>query len=705
MNDVVLFDNLPTACGRRFGIATLNVPNALNALSLDMVQALTPALRDWAQDSGVVGVVLQAAGDKAFCAGGDLHGLYQSMRLHGTGPNPYAHGFFAQEYALDQLIHNYPKPVLCWGHGIVMGGGVGLMAGASHRVVTGTSKLAMPEISIGLYPDVGGSWLLRRMPGRVGLFLALTGAPLNAADAIFCGLADVHIDVAQRANVMTALGAARWDDLPCDAGAQLSKLLAAHVTPIVAPSKVREHFDAINALVAGDDLLDMAQRLRTLDSGDAWLQAAGASFAKGSPTSAALAFEMWKRVHRMSLAEVFRLEYRASLGCCAHPDFAEGIRALLIDKDRNPRWTPGTLQQVTPEWVIEHFDTRAAAPHPLAVLNQTSSQLHKKAGLTSMTTPTTTKLKVAFIGLGNMGGPMAMNLHKAGHGVTGFDLSPEVCKRLGEEGAGLRIAASAEGAVRGVDVVISMLPASRHVEALYLGVNGHPGLLSHLPAGTLVIDCSTIAAASARKLAEAAAKARIACLDAPVSGGTGGALAGTLTFMVGGSTVDLECARPLLQTMGHNIFHAGDAGAGQTAKICNNMLLGILMLGTCEALALGMANGLDAKVLSEIMRLSSGGNWALEKYNPVPGVMETAPAAKGYAGGFGTDLMLKDLGLAQENAAAVQATAPLGGLARNLYAAHSLAGHGGLDFSSVLTGMRPATAQELDLPMKKAAKW
>ena len=288
-------------------------------------------------------------------------------------------------------------------------------------------------------------------------------------------------------------------------------------------------------------------------------------------------------------------------------------------------------------------------------------------------------MKIAFIGLGNMGGPMAMNLLKAGHEVSGFDLSEAACKKFAADG--LKIAASAVATLDGAEVVISMLPASQHVESLYLGDDG---LLARIAAGTLVIDSSTIAAASSRKVADAAAKRGIAVLDAPVSGGTGGAIAGTLTFMVGGSTQDLERARPLLEKMGINIFHAGDAGAGQTAKICNNMLLGILMIGTSEALALGVANGLDPKVLSEIMRRSSGGNWALEKYNPLPGVMENAPASKGYAGGFGTDLMLKDLGLAQENAAAVRASTPLGGMARNLYAAHSLAGHGALDFSSVL---------------------
>lgn len=288
-------------------------------------------------------------------------------------------------------------------------------------------------------------------------------------------------------------------------------------------------------------------------------------------------------------------------------------------------------------------------------------------------------MKIAFIGLGNMGGPMALNLRKAGHTLSAFDLSAEACKKFAAEG--LAVAASAADAVAGAEVVISMLPASAHVEGLYLGSDG---LLDKIAPGTLVIDSSTIAAATSRKLAEAGAKRGVAVIDAPVSGGTGGAIAGTLTFMVGGSEAELERARPVLEKMGANIFHAGAAGAGQTAKICNNMLLGILMIGTSEAIALGVANGLDPKVLSEIMRRSSGGNWALEKYNPLPGVMENVPASKGYAGGFGTDLMLKDLGLAQENAAAVRAATPLGGLARNLYAAHSLAGHGALDFSSVI---------------------
>ena len=288
-------------------------------------------------------------------------------------------------------------------------------------------------------------------------------------------------------------------------------------------------------------------------------------------------------------------------------------------------------------------------------------------------------MKIAFIGLGNMGGPMALNLLKAGHEIQAFDLSKPACDKLAADG--VAIAASATAAVQGAEAIITMLPASQHVEGLFLGAGD---LLAQLPAGTLIIDCSTIAAATSRKVAEAAQAKGVAFIDAPVSGGTGGAIAGTLTFMVGGDAADLERARPLLEKMGANIFHAGAVGAGQTAKICNNMLLGILMAGTSEAIALGVANGLDPKVLSEIMRRSSGGNWALEKYNPYPGVHENAPASKGYAGGFGTDLMLKDLGLSQENATAVKASTPLGGLARSLYAAHSLGGQGALDFSSVI---------------------
>ena len=291
---------------------------------------------------------------------------------------------------------------------------------------------------------------------------------------------------------------------------------------------------------------------------------------------------------------------------------------------------------------------------------------------------------ITFIGLGNMGGPMASNLVKAGHDVTVFDLSKEAVQTLVSEGA--KTADTAHEAAQGAECVITMLPAGQHVEAVYLGDDG---LLAKLPEGTLVIDSSTIAPETARGVAEEAKARNIPFLDAPVSGGVGGAKAGTLTFICGGAEDTFAKAKPILDAMGKNIFHAGPHGSGQVAKICNNMLLAILMAGTSEALALGVKNGLDPAVLSEIMKQSSGGNWALNVYNPWPGVMENAPASRNYEGGFLVNLMTKDLGLAFDNAVKNQASIPMGSLARNLFSIHAGQGNGTLDFSSIQRLYKP----------------
>jgi len=287
--------------------------------------------------------------------------------------------------------------------------------------------------------------------------------------------------------------------------------------------------------------------------------------------------------------------------------------------------------------------------------------------------------RIAFIGLGNMGGPMAVNLHKAGYTVCAFDLSTDAMEKA--RGHGLETATSAMAAIDGAQVVVSMLPASRHVEALYLG---EMGIMSKLAPGALVIDCSTIAPASAQKVAAAAQACGVSMIDAPVSGGVAGATAGTLTFIVGGESAALERARPVLQAMGKNIFHMGASGAGQVAKLCNNMALGVIMAVTGEAIALGVAHGLDPKTLSQMMAVSTSRSWATEVCNPWPGVLENAPASRGYSGGFSNDLMLKDMDLAVEAAMGVGATIPLGEVARNLYAMNRRAGRGGLDFSSVV---------------------
>lgn len=286
--------------------------------------------------------------------------------------------------------------------------------------------------------------------------------------------------------------------------------------------------------------------------------------------------------------------------------------------------------------------------------------------------------KIGFIGVGNMGGPMALNLVEAGHEVRVFDLSTELSSRVAEQG-GIQ-AASPQHAVEGAEFVISMLPAGHIMENLYIHKDA---LLKSIPNNALVIDCSTVAAENAVNLAKAAEEEGITVLDAPVSGGVGGAVAGTLTFIVGGDAGAFEKARPILLNMGKNVFHAGAAGAGQTAKICNNMLLAVQMIATAEALQLGVDNGLDPKVLSDIMLQSSGRNWTLELYNPWPGVMENVPASKNYEGGFQTQLMNKDLGLALQSALKSQSATPMGQLAKSLYALHGRKGWSGKDFSSI----------------------
>lgn len=286
---------------------------------------------------------------------------------------------------------------------------------------------------------------------------------------------------------------------------------------------------------------------------------------------------------------------------------------------------------------------------------------------------------IAFLGLGNMGGPMAANLAKAGHAVKAFDLSgPAVAKAVE---AGCAKAASGADAVRDADIVVTMLPAGKHVRAVYLNADG---VIAHASRGALFIDSSTIDVESARAVAKAAAEKGFAMLDAPVSGGVGGATAGTLTFMVGGEKEAFDRARPILEKMGKNIFHAGAAGNGQAAKIANNMLLGISMIATCEAFNLAEKLGLDAQTFFNISSTASGQCWSMTSYCPAPGPVPNAPSNRNYAPGFAAAMMLKDMRLAQEAAHAAKAATPLGAQAEALYALMEAAGKDNLDFSGVM---------------------
>ena len=291
--------------------------------------------------------------------------------------------------------------------------------------------------------------------------------------------------------------------------------------------------------------------------------------------------------------------------------------------------------------------------------------------------------KIGFIGLGNMGAPMMRNLLKAGHQVTAFDVVPQA--REAAATAGATAVDTAAAAVAGAEIVVSMLPAGEHVKGVMLGDGG---LFAAAPKGCLFIDSSTIDVASAREVATAAAAAGHLMVDAPVSGGVGGAEAGTLTFMVGGPDAAFAKAQPILEAMGKTIVHAGGAGNGQAAKICNNMLLGISMIGTCEAFALAEKLGLDGQKLFDIASKSSGQCWSMTSYCPVPGPVPTSPANRDYKAGFTAAMMLKDLKLAVDAAAKAGASVPLGGEAAQLYALFAGAGSAGVDFSGIIRMLR-----------------
>ena len=390
MNDIVLFEEIQCSGGMKLGVATLNTPKTLNGLSREMNKLLDDKLIQWAKDANIAVVILRGAGDKAFCAGGDLHHLYQSMLDHSGQPgtnNAYASAFFSEEYRLDYRIHTYPKPVLCWGDGIVMGGGMGLMAGASHRVVTETSRLAMPEITIGLFPDVGGTWMMNQLPGRLGLFLALTGAQFGALDAMFIGLADYFVPRGEWDKLLASMQAQTWEPESIEAvttrnarpgsvnDERLHRLLAAIAPPgQETTGPIRQHFDLIQQACRGHDLETIVANILNLSSHeDAWLQRAAKTLKAGSPGSARLSHELLRQGKHLSLASVFRMEYLAALACSAHGDFQEGIRALLIDKDKQPKWSPATLHEASEEWVQKFFaPLPQGMTHPLHDLGDTA---------------------------------------------------------------------------------------------------------------------------------------------------------------------------------------------------------------------------------------------------------------------------------------------------------------------------------------------
>ncbi|MBL4583643.1 MAG: enoyl-CoA hydratase/isomerase family protein [Pseudomonadales bacterium] len=368
MTDKIIIEqpNPPSGSGSGIGVITLNDPRTINALSLEMIRSLYSCLTAWQTDPQVAAVFIDSTSERGLCSGGNIRHIYDSMTAQDAHrPNPLALEFFSEEYKLDQLIHHYPKPIIVWGHGIVMGGGVGLMVGASHRVVTPDSTLAMPEINIGLFPDVGASWFLNRMPAGCGLFLGLTGASIQGMDALYAGLADYLLTGDTKANLLCQLKNNPWLPDSNTNNQSVTALLAE--LDISAEGKVgplEMHQSVIQNLMDNYDgiiplsiaLFDARISAENTDT-DRWWNSAIDNLKVGCPTTAHLVFEQLRRGRDRTLAEVFAMEIKMVMQCVAHPDFREGVRALLVDKDRAPKWQHQGIANVPSQWVDEHFES------------------------------------------------------------------------------------------------------------------------------------------------------------------------------------------------------------------------------------------------------------------------------------------------------------------------------------------------------------
>lgn len=352
------------ASGRRIGVARLNRPGQLNALNLAMCASMLETFRAWASDESVACVVLAGNGPKGFSAGGDVAEVIRRVRA--GGPDRFVHGdaFFEVEYQLDALIHRYPKPFVTWAHGVDMGGGVGLSVAGSERIVTEGLKLAMPEIHIGLFPDVGGGWFLDRVPDGGGVLLALTGAVIDEADALHAGLADHAVAHVRQPEFIERLAALDWRG---PVRAQRARLRAfctgfAAESPLLLPEgALRRHRDAVRRIGAAGSVEATLAALREAAAGEPWFARPLESLEKGSPTAARVTFEYLRRCRLLGLEQVLALDLVVAKQCQRHPDFPEGVRALLIDKSRDPRWSPATLAEVDDALVDGFFVSPEAA--------------------------------------------------------------------------------------------------------------------------------------------------------------------------------------------------------------------------------------------------------------------------------------------------------------------------------------------------------
>ncbi|KPP97340.1 enoyl-CoA hydratase/isomerase family protein [Marinobacter sp. HL-58] len=338
------------------GQITLDAPDNLNALSGSMIDEIQARLEQWQDASHICMVIFRGAGDRAFCAGGDIRELYGA--LTGTAGSAGAADYFTREYRLDYTIHRFPKPVITIAHGAVMGGGVGILSASRYRLVTPDIRLAMPEITIGLFPDVGASWFLNRLPGRLGLFMGLTGARLNTSDTLRVGLADMAVLPEQAESLVARLQEERWTGEAAADDSRLFRLIKQLEHPdyrALPASELARHEQSIARLSAGDELPEIVENLLSADIEGDWWQACMNNLRSGCPVTAWLVWNQLKKAQQMSLKDVFRMELAMAIRCTRRPDLREGIRARLIEKDNRPAWSFKTVLEVPESVVEEHF--------------------------------------------------------------------------------------------------------------------------------------------------------------------------------------------------------------------------------------------------------------------------------------------------------------------------------------------------------------
>ena len=359
--DLVLVKELKAENGSKIGHITLNSEETLNSLTLSMVDIIHSQLSEWEKEKNIVAVILEGAGDKAFCAGGDIRALYESMVQNPRGPNPFAEAFFEREYRLDYKIHKYSKPIICWVDGITMGGGVGLMLGCDYRFSTERTRFAMPEIGVGLFPDVGFTYFIDKLPKNIGLYMMLTATQLNAADTQLVGLTNNYISVTAKDSFEKEITELDWsDDLQKNSDILDLCIKNFKEKPLskegFPESQLESRLESVQALMSADNLVDITKNILTNSTQDEWFKRGIKGLVNGCPTSAHIIWEQCNFEKSKNLKEVFKFELDLAIQVTRHPDFTEGIRAAIIEKDNQPQWSYADINNLPREWIEEHLE-------------------------------------------------------------------------------------------------------------------------------------------------------------------------------------------------------------------------------------------------------------------------------------------------------------------------------------------------------------